>query len=147
MPGLDAVLAALMSHAQQNAAGGSKQLAAGALAAPAASSSKHEAVEVSCLSAVQEQHSSARALPLLIRLYFNSGSRAEVCVLMHTCRALWGCGKLAPLLSCSSAVHSQPHGLTTSFSHLFKCAVVFMPPTPHHTFQTNRPLLRGVLSP
>lgn len=73
-PGLDVVLAALISHAQQNAASGSK-LGPGALA-PA--SSKQEVLEVSCLSAVQEHHSSARALPLLIRLYFNTGSRAEV---------------------------------------------------------------------
>lgn len=72
--GLDTVLAALIAHAQQNAAVGSK-LAPGALA-PA--SSKQEVLEVSCLSAVQEHHSSARALPLLIRLYFNTGSRAEV---------------------------------------------------------------------
>lgn len=72
--GLDTVLAALIAHAQQNAAVGSK-LAHGALA-PA--SSKQEVLEVSCLSAVQEHHSSARALPLLIRLYFNTGSRAEV---------------------------------------------------------------------
>lgn len=73
-PGVDAVLAALIAHAQQNAATGSK-LAPGALA-PA--SSKQEVLEVSSLSAVQEHHSSARALPLLIRLYFNTGSRAEV---------------------------------------------------------------------
>lgn len=72
--GLDTVLAALIAHAQQNAATGSK-LAPGALA-PA--SSKQEVLEVTTLSAVQEHHSSARALPLLIRLYFNTGSRTEV---------------------------------------------------------------------
>lgn len=72
--GLDAVLAALIGHAQQNAAAGGK-LKPGMLA-PA--SSKQEVLEVSCLSAVQEHHSAARALPLLIRLYFNTTSRAEV---------------------------------------------------------------------
>jgi len=74
--GLDAVLAALIAHAQQNAAGGSK-LSPGALTP---NSNKQEVLEVTSLSAVQEQHSSARALPLLIRLYFNTGSRAEVSV-------------------------------------------------------------------
>jgi hypothetical protein len=71
---MDAVLAALIAHAQQNAAAGSK-LRPGMLA-PA--SSKQEVLEVACLSAVQEHHSAARALPLLIRLYFNTTSRAEV---------------------------------------------------------------------
>lgn len=73
-PGLDVVLAALVAHAQQNAAAGSK-LGPGALVPQ---NSKAEVLEVSCMSAVQEHHSSARALPLLIRLYFNTGSRAEV---------------------------------------------------------------------
>jgi hypothetical protein len=71
---LDVVLAALVAHAQQNAAAGSK-LGPGALVPQ---NSKAEVLEVSCMSAVQEHHSSARALPLLIRLYFNTGSRAEV---------------------------------------------------------------------
>jgi hypothetical protein len=74
-PGLDAVLAALISHAQLNAAAGSKAALAGVAAG---AGKQQEATDVSCLSAVQEQHSAARALPLLLRLYFNTGSRDEV---------------------------------------------------------------------
>ena len=93
--GLDAVLASLIAHAQQNAASGSK-LGPGALV-PAAS--KQDVQEVPCLSAVQEQHSSARALPLLIRLYFNTGSRAEVGV---SCWLAGRAGGRALLLLCSA---------------------------------------------
>jgi hypothetical protein len=97
VPGMDAVLAALMMFCQQNQAAASKliaQLASGSTnsSSSAGSGGKPEAIDVSCLSSIQEQHTAARALPLLLRLYFNNSSRAEVscrpagCALLHALR-------------------------------------------------------------
>ncbi|KAF8060600.1 Pacrg [Scenedesmus sp. PABB004] len=72
LPGLDAVLAALAQHCQAVVAAAGK-----AGLAEAAGSATAEAIEVNTLACVQEQHSAARALPLLLRLYFTSSSRAE----------------------------------------------------------------------
>jgi hypothetical protein len=116
--GLDAVLAALIAHAQQNAATGSK-LAPGALA-PA--SSKQEVLEVSSLSAVQEHHSSARALPLLIRLYFNTGSRAEVRgIASGDCVSSLDCAVTATI---SPPAPAQLHGDIVSLSPSSRALVV-----------------------
>jgi hypothetical protein len=82
---MDAVLAALVMFCQQNQAAASKLTAHLASSSTNSSSSssagsggKPEAIDVSCLSSIQEQHTAARALPLLLRLYFNNNSRAEV---------------------------------------------------------------------
>ena len=86
VPGIDAVLAPLVMFCQQNQAAASKltvQLAGGSTGTGSSTGSggKPEAIDVSCLSSIQEQHTAARALPLLLRLYFNSNSRAEVSTL------------------------------------------------------------------
>ncbi len=73
VPGIDAVLATLVLHCQQNLAADSK-LITGSIN----NSRKQEAIDVACLSSIQEHHSSARALPLLLRLYFTNNSRAAV---------------------------------------------------------------------
>jgi hypothetical protein len=88
VPGIDAVLAPLVMFCQQNQAAAGKLTAqlAGANAgtgSSAGSGGKPEAINVSCLSSIQEQHTAARALPLLLRLYFNSNSRAEVSACKH----------------------------------------------------------------
>jgi hypothetical protein len=111
-PGLDGVLAALIVHAQQNAAAGSKL--APALSSSSAAASKQEAVEVACMSAVQEQHSAARALPLLLRLYFNTGARAEVRHAQHACPL--------PRLGCCRASAAALLSVPLHPSHLV-CAV------------------------
>lgn len=81
LPGLDAVLAALISHAQQHAAAPSTLGPTAAGTALSAKQLQDGGAEIACLAAAQEQHSAARALPLLLRLYFNTGTRAEVCLL------------------------------------------------------------------
>jgi hypothetical protein len=88
VPGIDAVLAPLVMFCQQNQAAASKlttQLAGGSTGTGSSTGSggKPEAIDVSCLSSIQDQHTAARALPLLLRLYFNSNSRAEVSTILH----------------------------------------------------------------
>lgn len=80
--GVDAVLAALVGHCQQVFAAGSKPSTD---LTGSGSSSKAEAIDVSCLSSIQEQHSAARALPLLLRLYFTNNSRIEVGTVAGAC--------------------------------------------------------------
>ncbi|WIA15231.1 hypothetical protein OEZ85_001907 [Tetradesmus obliquus] len=82
VPGIDVALAPLVMFCQQNQAAASKltaQLAGGSTGTGSSTGSggKPEAIDVSCLSSIQEQHTAARALPLLLRLYFNSNGRAE----------------------------------------------------------------------
>jgi hypothetical protein len=93
VPGMDAVLAALVMFCQQNQAAASKLTAHLASSSTSSSTSagsggKPEAIDVSCLSSIQEQHTAARALPLLLRLYFNNNSRAEVGRMCASCAQL-----------------------------------------------------------
>lgn len=77
LPDIDGVLAALVQYCQQNMAAGTK-LSTDFSSSNADSKGKAEVIDVACLSSLQEQHSAARALPLLMRLYFINCSRLEV---------------------------------------------------------------------
>jgi hypothetical protein len=73
IPGAAAIFAALIAHCQQSVDAGNSITANSNNAG-----SKQGTTDVPWLSSAQEVHSAARSLPLLLRLYFTSDSRAEV---------------------------------------------------------------------
>lgn len=102
VPGIDVVLAALVQHCQQNMAAGGK-LTADLSSMAVDGKVKAEIIDVTCLSSPQEQHSSARALPLLLRLYFTNCSRLGVSLATASCTLLT---ESTLLLTQSQASHS-----------------------------------------
>lgn len=84
LPGIDTVLAALVQYCQQNMAAGGN-LSTDLSNVTADGKGRAEVIDVACLSSIQEQHSAARALPLLLRLYFTSCSRLEVSWALTPC--------------------------------------------------------------
>eukprot|EP00775_Hariotina_reticulata_P008815 gene8815-8994_t len=72
IPGAAAVFAALIANCQHSIDAGN-----GINGSSNSAAAKHGTVDVSCLLSSQELHSAARSLPLLLRLYFTSDSRAE----------------------------------------------------------------------
>ena len=81
VPCADSVLAALVQHCQLVVAAGTS-LHVTSAAPPGATggtaAKQQGALDTACLSAALEQHSAARALPLLLRMYCTSAAHAEV---------------------------------------------------------------------